>query len=92
MAGLILALLFWLAGFGLLAAGYVFTVKLKSAGKHLLEHADHEKGKDNSASIAMTIEGKILEYIPLYLIHMATGVAGSLLIAMGFVALAFYAH
>ncbi|WP_100489276.1 hypothetical protein [Sporolactobacillus pectinivorans] len=90
MIALVVAVLFWLAGFILLAAGFVFTGKLKSVGKHLLEHADHEKGKDNSASIALTIEGKIVEYIPGYLIHVATGITGSLLIVLGFVALAFY--
>lgn len=90
MGSLIIAILFWLAGIALMFAGYIMTRKIKAVGKQLLVHAEHEKGKDNSASIAMTIEGKILKYIPGYLVQIMTNVSGSVLIAFGFVALAFY--
>ncbi|WP_010632487.1 hypothetical protein [Sporolactobacillus vineae] len=91
MAALIFAIIFWLAGFAVLSGGFFLHRNLRRAGKHLLEHADHEKGKDNSASIALSIEGKIVEFIPGHVIHTVTGVSGSLLIVMGFVALAFMA-
>lgn len=90
MMALILAAVFWLAGLIMLAAGFVLTRKLRSAGEELLYQAEHEKGKDNSASIAMTIEGCILNNIPSYIVHMVTGVAGSVLLVLGFVAIAFY--
>lgn len=90
MGSLIIAILFWLAGIALMLAGYTLTRKMKAAGRHLLIHAEHEKGKDNSASIAMIIEGKILKYIPGYLVQIITNVSGSILITFGFVALAFY--
>lgn len=92
MIPLILAILFWLAGIALMTAGYLLTWKIKTAGRHLLAHAEHEKGKDNSASIAMTIEGKILKYFPNDLVQLITNISGSLLITFGFVALAFYVH
>ncbi|RYL93505.1 hypothetical protein EWI07_07160 [Sporolactobacillus sp. THM7-4] len=92
MIPLSLAILLWVAGLYLLFLSYRFNRKLRESGQRLLSHAEHEKGKDNSASIAMTIEGKILDNIPSYLIHMAMSAAGLLIIALGFVALAFYAH
>lgn len=91
MTALILAIVFWLAGFFVLSTGFLLHRNLRKAAKHLLEHADHEKGKDNSASIALTIEGRIAEHIPGYVIHTATAASGSLLIVMGFIALAFFA-
>lgn len=92
MFSLILAILFWLAGIALMFAGYILTRKIKTAGKKLLIHAEHEKGKDNSASIAMTIEGKMLKYTPSFLVQVITNISGSILITFGFVALAFYIH
>jgi hypothetical protein len=91
MTALIFAIVFWLVGFAVLSAGFLLHRKLRLVAKHLLEHADHEKGKDNSASIALTIEGRLAEFIPGYMIHLTTGISGALLIVMGFVALAFFA-
>lgn len=91
MTALIFAIVFWLAGSAVLSIGFLLHRNLRKAAKHLLEHADHEKGKDNSASIALAIEGRIAEHIPGYAIYMATGVSGSLLIVIGFIALAFFA-
>ncbi|MFX3618804.1 MAG: hypothetical protein ACE3JK_14950 [Sporolactobacillus sp.] len=90
MPALLLAILFWLAGTALLAGGYLITGKLKKTSDQLLTDAEHEKGKDNSASIAMTIEGKILDYVPSYLIHLSMSIVGLLFIVIGFVALAFF--
>ncbi|CAM3177141.1 hypothetical protein [Sporolactobacillus spathodeae] len=90
MSGLLMAILFWCAGIALLIGSYSITSRLRKASEELLMHSEHEKGKDNSASIALRIEGKILDYIPSYLFQIAFSVFGSLLIAFGFVALAFF--
>ncbi|MFT8707966.1 MAG: hypothetical protein ABF820_01000 [Sporolactobacillus sp.] len=90
MSGLLLAILFWLAGIGLLFCSYAITGRLRRFSEELLYDAAHEQGKDNSVSIARQIEGKILKFIPGYMIHMFVDVLGSLLIAFGFVALAFF--
>lgn len=90
MISLILAIFFWLAGMCVMGGGYVLARSLRSAGRHLLEEADYEKGRDNSLSIALGIEGKILSYIPSYLLHMIVCTAGLVLIAVGFVSLAFF--
>lgn len=90
MPALLLAILFWLVGMVLLAGGYLVTGRLKKTSDQLLTHAEHEKGKDNSASIAMTIEGKILDYIPSYLIYLSMCIIGLLFVVLGFVALAFF--
>ncbi|EST10853.1 hypothetical protein [Sporolactobacillus laevolacticus] len=92
MIALFVAILFWLAGTILMGASFYLTNKLRETGEHLLKDAEHEKGKDNSASLARAIEGNILEHIPSYVVHMATGVIGALFLAFGFVALAFYVH
>jgi hypothetical protein len=89
MTALIFAIIFWLAGFAVMSGGFFLHRNLRRKAKHLLEHAEHEKGKDNSASLALTIEGRIAEFTPGYIVHTVTGVSGSLLIVMGFVALAF---
>ncbi|MET1249091.1 hypothetical protein ABWW58_09910 [Sporolactobacillus sp. STCC-11] len=92
MTALIITILFWLLGLAVLSASFFLTKEMKEAGEHLLEDAAHEKGKDDSASIAMAIEGKFLRRVPSYIIHMVTGVIGATLLAFGFVALAFYVH
>jgi hypothetical protein len=92
MTALVITILFWLLGLAVLSASFFLTKEMKEAGEHLLEDANHEKDKDDSASIAMTIEGNLLDYIPSYVIYMVTGVIGATLLAFGFVALAFYFH
>jgi hypothetical protein len=90
MISLILAVIFWIAGFAVLTLGFVLTNRLRTAGRKLMMRAEHEKGKDNSASIAMTIEGSALNHIPSFVIHVVTGVTGAILFAFGCVALGFY--
>ncbi len=90
LVALILAILFWLVGFAVLICGFILTGVLQSAGRKLMEHAEHEKGKDNSASLAMAIEGRLLRSIPGYVVHLGTVTAGLTLIAIGCVAIAFY--
>lgn len=92
MAALIIAILFWILGMAVLCASFYLTKEMKQAGEHLIVEAEHEKGKDDSASIAMTIEGKFLNRIPSYVIYMVIGVIGATLLVFGFVALAFYFH
>ncbi|MCQ2011053.1 hypothetical protein NOM01_13710 [Sporolactobacillus sp. STSJ-5] len=92
MAALIIAILFWILGMAVLCASFYLTKEMRQAGDHLIVEAEHEKGKDDSASIAMAIEASFLKRIPSYMIHMVTGTIGATLIALGFVALAFYVH
>ncbi|MCO7175429.1 hypothetical protein ACFP7A_06575 [Sporolactobacillus kofuensis] len=92
MMSLVLAILFWVLGMILMNAGFFLTKKMREASDHLLEDAEHEEGKDNSASIARTIEGAILDHIPSYVLHLVGAVLGSMFFVIGFVALAFYFH
>ncbi|MCL1632719.1 hypothetical protein M3N64_12395 [Sporolactobacillus sp. CPB3-1] len=92
MAALWIAILFWILGCAVLIMSFFLTHKIRETGEHLLKDAEHEKSRDDSASIAMTIEGQVLEHIPSYLIHMVTAFLGLTLIVFGVVALAFYVH
>ncbi|RYM05190.1 hypothetical protein EWH99_07175 [Sporolactobacillus sp. THM7-7] len=90
MIALILAILFWLVGMCLMLSSYLTNRMLRTTGEHLLRQAEGEKGKDNEESILLSIEGKVLDNIPSYLVHILSNISGSLLIVLGFVALAFY--
>ncbi|QAA23454.1 hypothetical protein [Sporolactobacillus terrae] len=92
MAAILLAILLWLIGLFVLSASFFLNAIMRKKADVLLKDAEHEQGKDESVSIAMTIEGKILDRIPSYVIHSVTGVVGLTLIALGVVALAFYFH
>jgi hypothetical protein len=92
MGALLGAILFWLIGMYLMWKGYSLTKRMRIAGIRMLKDSEHEKGKDNSASIARAIEGKILGHIPSYLVHVVMDVLGALFLVVGFVALAFYVH
>ncbi|MCO7124554.1 hypothetical protein NIE88_02010 [Sporolactobacillus shoreicorticis] len=92
MAALIIAILFWILGMAALCASFYVTKEMREKGEHLLKESEHEKGKDDSASIAMAIEAGFLKRIPSYVIHLVTGTVGATLIVFGFVALAFYFH
>ncbi|WKB36338.1 hypothetical protein QS257_04100 [Terrilactibacillus sp. S3-3] len=89
MTALVISIILWLVGVLIIMLGYVAVGKLKGVGHDLLRHAEHEKGKDNSASIVMAIQGKIIDVFPVYMINIFTAIIGIVLIALGFVAVAF---
>lgn len=89
MTALVISIILWLAGVLIIMLGYFGVGKLKGAGHHLQRRAEHEKGKDDSASIALAIEGKMIDVLPVYMINIISAVIGVVLIALGFVAIAF---
>ncbi|BBN99905.1 hypothetical protein [Sporolactobacillus terrae] len=92
MAAILMALFLWIIGLAVLSASFFLTHMIRKRADALLEKSEHEEKKDESASIALAIEGKLLDQIPSYVTHTTTGVVGLTLIALGVVALAFYFH
>ncbi|MFT8872142.1 MAG: hypothetical protein ABF868_07595 [Sporolactobacillus sp.] len=90
MSALLMAVLLWVAGLAAISGGFFLIARMRKLSDLFLHHAERNKGKDNVASMEMTIQGKVLGHIPGCVVHVLLSTAGLLLIAFGCVALGFF--
>lgn len=89
MGALFIAIIFWLIGIVLIISERYLIAKMRHVDHELEKEAEALKFQDNSASMVLTIEEKVLDLIPWFSVRLVTLVIGMILIVFGFVALGF---
>ncbi|TCP24092.1 hypothetical protein EV207_12715 [Scopulibacillus darangshiensis] len=89
MVALFISIIFWLIGLVIIFSGRLVINRIHKMDHELEKKAKALKFKDNSASMAATIEDKALDMVPWYLVRLSATIIGMIFIVFGFVALGF---
>jgi len=80
---------FWVVGVIVILSGGYMSVKLQKAGEAFKERAERTAFRDPSAGIAYRMGSGLIDLVPWYYLRVLFLIVGAVIIAIGFVPLAF---